>query len=74
MLVLRRSPVTPTQLFGYGLAFLGVCWYNYRKVQAMKQAAAGAAKAPDKAAALEARQEAKQPLLQDRTRSSSSSS
>jgi len=30
----RRSPVTPTQLGGYGLAFLGVCVYNYRKVQA----------------------------------------
>jgi hypothetical protein len=30
----RRSPVTATQLWGYGLAFVGVCVYNYRKVQA----------------------------------------
>lgn len=32
--VIYGSPVTSTQLWGYGLAFLGVCVYNYRKVQA----------------------------------------
>jgi hypothetical protein len=27
-----RSPVTNLQLFGYGLAFVGVCYYNYKWV------------------------------------------
>lgn len=26
-----KSPVSSMQLFGYGIAFLGVCWYNYQK-------------------------------------------
>lgn len=43
---LPRSPVTQTQLFGYGIAFVGVCVYNYKKVQAMKQAQTG--KTPEK--------------------------
>lgn len=34
----RRSPVSSLQLFGYGIAFLGVCWYNYQKFQSMKPA------------------------------------
>ena len=29
----RRSPVGQLQLMGYGVAFLGVCWYNYQKLQ-----------------------------------------
>jgi hypothetical protein len=64
-----RSPVTQTQLFGYSLAFLGVCVYNYRKVQSMKQAAVGASKAPDKPGAQEtllADRDAQQPLLTER--------
>ncbi len=44
----RRSPVTRTQLFGYGLAFLGVMYYNYAKVEQMKASAAAAQKAPEK--------------------------
>ncbi|KAJ9533779.1 hypothetical protein QJQ45_026863 [Haematococcus lacustris] len=35
--VLYGSPVTTTQLMGYGLAFAGVCVYNYQKIQSMKQ-------------------------------------
>ncbi|PNW87036.1 hypothetical protein CHLRE_02g106200v5 [Chlamydomonas reinhardtii] len=46
--VLYGSPVTRTQLFGYGLAFLGVMYYNYAKVEQMKASAAAAAKAPEK--------------------------
>ena len=34
-----RSPVSQLQLGGYGLAFVGVCWYNYQKLQGMKAAA-----------------------------------
>lgn len=60
-----RSPVTQTQLFGYSLAFLGVCLYNYRKVQSMKQAAVGASKAPDKPGA-QHQQEMQEPLLTER--------
>ncbi|MEW5298216.1 MAG: hypothetical protein WDW38_001058 [Sanguina aurantia] len=47
--VLYASVVTSTQLFGYGLAFLGVCYYNYKKVLAMNAASTGAEKAPEKA-------------------------
>ena len=36
---LFKSAVTGLNLFGYGIAFLAVCWYNYRKLQAMKEAA-----------------------------------
>ena len=28
--------VTGINLAGYGLAFLGVCWYNHTKLQAMR--------------------------------------
>ena len=28
-----RSVVTPIQLFGYGIAFAGVMYYNYQKIQ-----------------------------------------
>lgn len=44
----RRSPVTGTQLCGYGLAFVGVMYYNYKKVEQMKQASLAAQKAPEK--------------------------
>ncbi|KAG1665573.1 hypothetical protein FOA52_000720 [Chlamydomonas sp. UWO 241] len=32
------SPVTGLQLAGYGIAFLGVCWYNYLKYKGMQAA------------------------------------
>lgn len=41
--------MTKTQLGGYGLAFVGVCVYNYRKVTAMQQAAIKAPEKLDKA-------------------------
>lgn len=44
----RSSPVTRTQLMGYGIAFAGVMYYNYQKVEQMKQASAAAQKAPEK--------------------------
>ncbi len=50
----RRSVVTRTQLGGYGLAFAGVMYYNYQKIQQMKQSATAVEKAPEK-----------KPLLQD---------
>jgi hypothetical protein len=31
-----KDTVTPINLFGYGLAFLGVAYYNHAKLQAMK--------------------------------------
>ncbi|XP_073289709.1 probable sugar phosphate/phosphate translocator At5g25400 [Primulina huaijiensis] len=31
-----KDTVTPVNLFGYGLAFLGVAYYNHSKLQAMK--------------------------------------
>lgn len=31
-----KDTVTPINLFGYGLAFLGVAYYNHSKLQAMK--------------------------------------
>ena len=34
--LLFHAAVTPINLGGYLLAFLGVCWYNYRKLQNMK--------------------------------------
>ncbi|KAK9865994.1 hypothetical protein WJX84_007622 [Apatococcus fuscideae] len=45
--VLFHSAVTPLNLGGYLIAFGGVCYYNYKKIQAMqaKQAQAAAAKA-----------------------------
>lgn len=36
---LFKSAVTSLNLFGYFIAFLAVCWYNYRKFQSMKEAA-----------------------------------
>jgi hypothetical protein len=38
LLLLCRSPITSLQLGGYAVAFLGVCWYNYQKIQQMKAA------------------------------------
>ncbi len=32
--VMYKSPVTRLQIAGYGLAFAGVCWYNYQKLHA----------------------------------------
>mmetsp|Transcript_21616 Transcript_21616/g.59958 ORF Transcript_21616/g.59958 Transcript_21616/m.59958 type:complete len:362 (-) Transcript_21616:989-2074(-) len=41
--LLFGSPVTATQIFGYFLSFLGLCYYNYTKFQANKAAAQAAA-------------------------------
>ncbi|KAK9834440.1 hypothetical protein WJX74_001775 [Apatococcus lobatus] len=38
---LFHSAVSGLNLFGYLIAFLGVCWYNYRKLQNMKRRQAG---------------------------------
>ncbi len=32
-----RSPVAGLQIFGYLIAFGGVVWYNYQKLQGMRQ-------------------------------------
>ena len=51
--MLERLPyavqVTSVNLGGYLIAFGGVCWYNYKKLQAMKarQAAQAAAQKAD---------------------------
>ena len=37
--------VTAINLGGYLIAFLGVCWYNYKKLQGMKARQAAAASA-----------------------------
>lgn len=31
-----KDTVTPINLFGYGIAFLGVAYYNHAKLQALK--------------------------------------
>ncbi|KAJ0491489.1 hypothetical protein HanIR_Chr12g0564341 [Helianthus annuus] len=31
-----KDTVTPVNLFGYGIAFLGVAYYNHAKLQALK--------------------------------------
>jgi hypothetical protein len=36
---LFHSAVSGLNLFGYFIAFLAVCWYNYQKLQAAKAAA-----------------------------------
>ncbi|EPS69259.1 hypothetical protein M569_05508 [Genlisea aurea] len=41
-----KDTVTPLNLFGYGLAFIGVCYYNHSKLQALK-ANEAQKKAPD---------------------------
>lgn len=52
------SPITGLQLFGYGIAFGGVCWYNYLKYKQMQEKAA-----QDAAAAKQANAEEGKPLL-----------
>ena len=39
---LFHSKVTPLNLQGYGIAFAGVCWYNWTKLKAMNQVPGGA--------------------------------
>lgn len=34
-----RAPVTGQQFIGYGIAFVGVCWYNYSKLTNTNKAA-----------------------------------
>ncbi|GMH44092.1 hypothetical protein BSKO_12026 [Bryopsis sp. KO-2023] len=43
-----KSPVTPMNLFGYSIAFAGVAWYNYKKIQAAKLKNETEQKAPEK--------------------------
>ena len=33
---LFASAVSQLNLFGYAIAFLAVCWYNYQKLQAVR--------------------------------------
>ncbi|GAX76953.1 hypothetical protein CEUSTIGMA_g4400.t1 [Chlamydomonas eustigma] len=47
--ILFGSTVTGLQLFGYLIAFAGVMYYNYLKIQGMKQQTSGVEKAPEKA-------------------------
>ncbi|XP_073008908.1 probable sugar phosphate/phosphate translocator At5g25400 [Typha latifolia] len=49
-----RDTVTPINLFGYGIAFLGVAYYNHVKLQALKvkEAQKKAAQADEEAGAL----------------------
>jgi hypothetical protein len=35
--LLFHSKVTPLNLQGYGIAFAGVCWYNWTKLQSMNK-------------------------------------
>ena len=44
---LARAQVTRVNLGGYAIAFAGVCWYNYKKLQ---RAMAKAGQAPQPAA------------------------
>jgi hypothetical protein len=37
------AQVTKINLGGYSLAFVGVCWYNYKKLQGMKARTTAAA-------------------------------
>ena len=38
--LLFHSKVTPLNLKGYGVAFAGVCWYNWTKLKSMNKALA----------------------------------
>jgi len=44
------SPVTVLNLAGYSVAFLGVCWYNYQKLNAAKAKAVSAKSGESKSA------------------------
>ena len=35
--LLFHSKVTPLNLQGYGIAFAGVCWYNWTKLKGIKE-------------------------------------
>ena len=37
---LFHSKVTPLNLQGYGIAFAGVCWFNWTKLKALSDAPA----------------------------------
>lgn len=52
-----HAPISGIQLGGYGVAFLGVCWYNYLKSQP----------APKKATESDASLQSKEPLLDSNT-------
>lgn len=41
--VMFQSPITALQLAGYGVAFVGVCWYNQQKMATVAPAPGGAA-------------------------------
>lgn len=63
--VLFGSPVSGLQLFGYGIAFAGVMYYNYQKIQAMKQSQTGAEKAPEKNIPIGTREGSSDSLAED---------
>jgi len=44
-----HSAVSALNVSGYLLAFLGVCWYNYQKLQAVKEASKSTIAKPDEA-------------------------
>ncbi|KAG2499145.1 hypothetical protein HYH03_002728 [Edaphochlamys debaryana] len=44
--LLFHSPVASFQLVGYGVAFAGVCWYNYQKLQQTVRANVSSNKPP----------------------------
>lgn len=54
-----KDMVTPINLLGYGLAFLGVCYYNHSKLQALKlkEAQKKSAQADEEAGLMEQRSE-----------------
>lgn len=63
--MLFKAPVANSQLVGYFVAFLGVCWYNYQKMQALSAPKTSAAKQPRPVAAQHAAE--RQPLLSSTT-------
>ena len=54
---LFHAAVSRLNLFGYFLAFLAVCWYNYQKIQAAKGASSGSAATPTAASGGSAEEE-----------------
>lgn len=59
--ILFGNPVTGIQLFGYGISFVGVMYYNYQKIQAMKAKSQAESKPAEKATEMGTSE--KEPLL-----------
>lgn len=69
--VLFASPIAQLSLAGYALAFGGVCYYNYRKLQGMSEETAKKQQGDSgmgKAAALEAGLAPAEAATQDKLR------